>query len=205
MVGHLMVFRDTAPDGSTRLTGGAIPARLGGVLQTAGNTDYNTKTDSGWYMMDSTASNRPVAATCFLEVRNYNGNYIEQVARHVITGAEYTRRMNAGTWGPWDGVLVDIAYSSGMSHYSSGSYVMKASGWATLYLEAQTSIARGTGSVILQVPSGYYPIGSRYWMQVAAGGTAHPFLLWGSGQLTYEGGGLTAGWGLLGTITYRVA
>lgn len=96
------------------------------VLLDAGSTlSYNTMTNAGWYVMDETAPNAPVAEVCYLEVRSY-GNNTEQTARVVSTGDKYIRTRVAATWGPWrvaEGVWKDYTPVWGNITVGSGGSV----------------------------------------------------------------------------------
>lgn len=98
----------------------SLTGRLGAQAP-SGLTAYNTQVSSGWFVMDSAATNAPTSATCYLEVRAYGTTYIEQIARHVVTGAEYRRYMTASTWGAWRAEGVWQAYTPAITSGSVGT------------------------------------------------------------------------------------
>jgi microcystin-dependent protein len=134
-----------------------LPVRLASTSSSTGMTNYNTVTESGFYVMDSAASNAPVAATCYLEVRAYSTTYVEQVARHVVTGAEYRRYMTAGNWGAWDGVWLTPTLQNTWVNYSNGYALARyRKQRGVVYL--QGLVAGGT-SIIFNLPAGFRPVG----------------------------------------------
>jgi hypothetical protein len=202
-------------DASTGLTGiianAVLPTRVRQqAAYQAGGVSYNSMTDSGWYVMDSASANAPVAATCYLEVRQYTAAYIEQVARHVITGAEYRRYMNNGAWGAWLGsgsLVVETINLPGSSGYSNGSYARRRNGIVTVNVDAGRTAGSGTGAansgITTQLPVGWRPAQTSYviGMDSATGATA-PVYINTSGFICSVFTRPEANGNLLATFTY---
>lgn len=158
-----MVFRDTMPDGTVRLTGDAV--RLAAVGSSAGELAYNAKVDSGWYVMSSVATNAPVAATCYLEVRNYAGTYIEQTARHVTLGDEYRRYMVGGVWYNWVKASAnsrDITAAAAVEHvnlFTGATHMVRRSNVVDIYFDVTCPAGgMGGGAAAVFIPPEHRPV-----------------------------------------------
>lgn len=108
-----------------------------------------------------------------------------------------TNNRPAGEDTGWLGVTLD----PNVSQYSDGSAFKCKGGQTTIALELTVNINYIPGWGVVTIPSEFAP-SKRVWLQATAGGTSHPFLVYPSGSVVYQGGGLTAGWSVLGTTTF---
>jgi len=176
--------------------------RITATSSSAGNTNYNTMLESGWYVMDSTATNGPGAgATSYLEVRSYAGTYIKQTATHVVNGYQWTRYMKAGVWGAWDGNGFSVLSWQKAATNSDGTLLITSGNKCTLYVEAASTVALVPGDILFTVRTEHRPL-KRVMFGINAAGAYHPAYVNTVGQTIFLGGALASGVQILGSVTY---
>lgn len=173
--------------------------------------DYNSVLDSGWYTVASGATNAPLASICYLEVRSYSTDYVEQVARPVgSTTNAYRRKRVAGTWEAWradvasaavggTGEVGNIVLGSGIVVAGEGVWAERVNETVTLFIY----VTSGTGTnPVLSMPPGFLPKRALRGVLNPTVTTARAVLLNSSGVLTSESGMPAA---LFGSLTYVAA
>lgn len=169
----------------------SLPNRILPTNTTVGNSAYNSMINSGWYVMQSTAANRPTDQTCYLEVRAYEATYIEQIARNVVNGNEYRRTMVAGTWGPWwgRGLWVDFTPSALNAAFTNMISKYMRIGNAVSVKQLLSLNGPPTGTVSINAP---LPINYTGWSQTATQRHGQG-MGWVNGSGAYSQGWVTLG------------
>ena len=173
----------------------------------ASTLDYNTMTNAGWYVMDSTAPNTPSAAIHYLEVRSY-GNNTEQVARSSATGAVYRRLRVSGTWQSWipDDLTVnqtgtEFTLATGIITAGEGITLSKRGRMMTLQFYLRNNTGATVANLLTINKAEYRPTQTA---RTTCNGTStiRSATLQPNGLMFLEAGGLTAGDICYGTMVW---